>query len=134
MLLHQALNVLRPTPAGHEVWTFHVVVCAAAVRMNGALTTPVAAAAPAVRRNLRRAGDFSCDIRSLLGSCSTDAFLFQRSASAHYYHANPCDKLKAVLSAPRSGVHRSAFVQLGPAANDPIHEPDCRSSHDHQSD
>ena len=34
---HHALKVARPTPAGHEVCTFHVVVsAAAALRMNGA--------------------------------------------------------------------------------------------------
>src|SRR3954467_8797626 len=57
IVLHQALKVARPTPAGHDVCTFQVVVAAAAVRMKGAETTPVATAAPAVCNSLRRAGD-----------------------------------------------------------------------------
>src|SRR5690349_15345754 len=54
MELHHSLNVASPTPAGHEVCTFQVVVCAAAVRMNGAPAMPVATAAPAVCSSLRR--------------------------------------------------------------------------------
>src|SRR5689334_23166103 len=54
MVLHHSLNVASPTPAGHEVCTFHVVVWAAAVRINGAPTMPVATAAPAVCNSLRR--------------------------------------------------------------------------------
>src|SRR6266480_5054236 len=55
MVLHQALNVARPTPAGQEVCTFQVVVAAAAVRMNGAPTMVAApAVAAAVVRNFRR--------------------------------------------------------------------------------
>ena len=49
----QALKVARPTPAGHEVCTFQVVVAAFAVPMNEAPRTPAVAAAPA-RTNVRR--------------------------------------------------------------------------------
>src|SRR5574340_564615 len=43
MVLAHALNVVSPTPAGHDVCTFHTVVCAAwALPMNG----PLASAAP----------------------------------------------------------------------------------------
>src|SRR4051812_28936959 len=64
IVLHHALKVARPTPAGHDVWTLQVVVAAAAVRMNGAPTmvAPVTLAA-ATPRNLRRdepAGVSSC--------------------------------------------------------------------------
>src|SRR3569832_836332 len=49
IVLHQALKVCRPTPAGQEVWTFHVVVSAAcALRTHGAdnATAPAATAPP----------------------------------------------------------------------------------------
>src|SRR5512142_1489619 len=58
IVLHHALNVASPTPAGQDVWTFQVVVSAAfALRMKGAPTTAAvpAAAAPALS-NRRRAG------------------------------------------------------------------------------
>jgi hypothetical protein len=52
------LNVCSPTPAGQEVWTFQVVVSAAAAfRMKGAPTiAAVPAAAPTVFSSRRRAG------------------------------------------------------------------------------
>ena len=50
----QALKVARPTPAGHDVCTFHVVVVAAcALPMNGAARAVAVAATP-VRTNARR--------------------------------------------------------------------------------
>jgi hypothetical protein len=49
--LHQVLKVVRPTPAGHEVCTFQVVVVAAsALRMYGAATAVAAAVATNPRR------------------------------------------------------------------------------------
>src|SRR3954463_5601979 len=61
MELHQSLKVASPTPAGHDVCTFHVVPAAAAVRMKGA---PVMVAAPAEAaatvRNLRREVGAAC--------------------------------------------------------------------------
>src|SRR6476659_1869125 len=65
----QVLNVCSPTPAGHDVWIFHVVVsAAAALRMKGAPTMAAvpAAAAPAVFSSLRRVGSATA------GAC--DAF------------------------------------------------------------
>src|SRR6185312_904284 len=59
MVEHQFLNVVRPTPAGHDVWIFQTVVSAArALRMNGAPITVAAPAAAtlAVLRSLRRDG------------------------------------------------------------------------------
>src|SRR5690349_12696221 len=51
-----ALNVARPTPAGHDVWTFQVVVLADwALAMNGAPSAAAVAAAPPVT-NARRPG------------------------------------------------------------------------------
>src|SRR5512132_3466225 len=53
------LKVCSPTPAGHDVWIFHVVVsAAAALRMKSAPTMAAvpAAAAPAVFSSLRRVG------------------------------------------------------------------------------
>ena len=57
----QVLNVLRPTPAGHDVWIFQTVVSAAlALRMNGAATTAAPpAATAAVFNRRRRAGSAS---------------------------------------------------------------------------
>src|SRR5689334_17892190 len=55
IVLHHALKVARPTPAGHDVGTLRVVVAAPEGGMNGA---PVMVAAPAVAaaavRNRRR--------------------------------------------------------------------------------
>src|SRR6185437_17168827 len=48
---HHSLKVARPTPAGHEVCTFHIVVsAAAALRINGAASAPAAA----MRKTRRR--------------------------------------------------------------------------------
>src|SRR4051794_6659873 len=55
MLLAQVLNVLRPTPAGHDVWIFQVVVVAAsALRMYGAAMAAPAATPSPVFRSRRR--------------------------------------------------------------------------------
>ena len=94
IVLHQALNVARPTPAGQEVCTFHVVVWAAALRMKGAPTTAVPAAAPPCAGTCGARAISLATYALLLGNCSKDAFLLQRSASAHDYHAHPCCKLK----------------------------------------
>src|SRR5438046_10410708 len=51
----QVLNVLSPTPAGQEVWTFQVVVSAAsALRISGALriAAPATAAPPSMARRV----------------------------------------------------------------------------------
>src|SRR4029079_1169675 len=57
MPAHQVLNVCSPTPAGHDVWTFQVVVsAAAALRIKGADNGPPPAAIPAAFSRRRRAG------------------------------------------------------------------------------
>src|SRR3569832_1862372 len=57
MVPHQFLKVCRPTPAGHEVWTFQVVVSAAcAWRTNGADSATAPAATPPDLRSMRRVG------------------------------------------------------------------------------
>src|SRR5690349_4478 len=74
------LNVCSPTPAGHDVCTFHVVVSAAlALRMNGAPTTAAApaAAAPTLsrRRRVGSAGGAGGDERLL--SCMVIPPIFE---------------------------------------------------------
>src|SRR3569832_2750388 len=54
---HQFLKVASPTPAGHDVWTFHVVVSAAcASRTKGADSAAPATATPPVLSSVRRVG------------------------------------------------------------------------------
>src|SRR4029079_14559438 len=57
MPAHQVLNVCSPTPAGHDVWTFQVVVsAAAALRIKSAdHAAPPAAHPPPLRRRARAA-------------------------------------------------------------------------------
>src|SRR6266550_3498378 len=122
---HQALNVWRPIPAGHDVCTFQVVVsAAAALRMKGADTTAVPTTAAAVLSARRRPGCstvFCCrSLRSVvilppLGLATNTVPVF---AGDRMLHARPTDRkpsaaavAKSIPSLTLADAHLPSFTQ-----------------------
>src|SRR6266550_6818407 len=126
---HQALNVWRPIPAGHDVCTFQVVVsAAAALRMKGADTTAVPTTAAAVLSARRRPGCstvFCCrSLRSVvilppLGLATNTVPVF---AGDRMLHARPTNR-KPSVAAVAKAVRFAQCRQIGLTQSDSFAYP-----------